>query len=201
MTFRAFKFYLTHPIIFIRRIGNFFYELAHPDEPWLAPKAVRFLDNNLGSEMKLFEWGSGRSTLWFSERVKKVVSIEYHEGWSHKVKKMIEDKGAQNVDLRYIPLDHPIKDPTPKHYDPIPKYVSEIFKFDKGYFDVIIIDGHYRLTCADKCLEYLSENGYLVIDNSNRETKSDWGVPTHWPLLHESENVMTQTSIWMKKSQ
>lgn len=196
MSWKAFKFYLLHPIIFLRRVGNAIYELRHPNDPWLSQGAVEFLDKNLKNNMTLFEWGSGRSTLWFSDRVKKVISIEYHEEWAEKVKLMIKEKN--NVDLRYVPLDHPWKAPTQKHYDKTPRYVAEIEKFDKESIDVIIVDGHYRLTCVDKCLEYLSPKGYLVIDNSNRETLETWGVPSHWPLMHESENVMTRTSIWQK---
>lgn len=199
MSWRAFKFYLLHPIIFLRRIGNAIYELRHPDEPWLSPGAVVFLDEELKPEMRLFEWGSGRSTVWFANRVKEVVSIEYHKEWAQKVEKMLKDKDVKNVDLRYIPLDHPIKDPTPKYYEITPKYVAEIEKFPKESLDVIIVDGHYRLTCVDKCKDYLKLGGILVIDNFNRDTVEGWGVPQTWSLLHQSENVMTQTSIWQKK--
>ena len=199
MSWRAFKFYLFHPIIFLRRIGNAVYELQHPNDPWLAPGAVKFLDEHLRKDMVLFEWGSGRSTIWFSERVKKVISIEYHEGWAKKVANQLSDKGIGNVDLRYIPLQHPLKAPTPKYYPKTPNYVAEIQRFEKASLDVIIVDGHYRLTCVDKCLPYLKNGGYLVIDNSNRETLELWGVPRTWPLRHESENVMTRTSIWQKQ--
>lgn len=198
MSWRAFKFYLVHPIIFIRRIGYFFYELKHPDEPWLSPKSVRFLDENLKSDMSLFEWGSGRSTLWFSQRVNEVVSIEYNEQWFHKVQEMIKE--VENINLQYVPLEHPLKAPTPKHYDPIPKYVTAIHNFDKKHFDIVLIDGHYRLTCADQCLDYIKPGGFLVIDNSNRWPMEEWGVPSQWTKVHESSNVMTQTSIWKKPS-
>lgn len=198
MSWRAFRFYLFHPIIFLRRIGYWFHEIRHPDDPWLAQKAVKYLDQILKKDMTLFEWGSGRSTLWFSPRVKNVVSIEYNQDWSKRVESMIQEKQADNIDLRYIALEHPYKAPTQKHYDKVPDYVAEIFKFPKGHFDVIVIDGHYRLTCADQCLDYLNDNGYLVIDNSNRSSLEEWNLPSHWPLVHESENVVTRTSIWQK---
>jgi SAM-dependent methyltransferase len=199
MSWRAFKFYLFHPIIAVRRLGNMIYEWQHPDEPWLAPAAVRFLDEHLKSEMTLFEWGSGRSTFWFADRVRSVVSIEYHEQWAQKISRQIKERGQSNIDLRYVPLDHPLKVPTPKHYDPLPRYVDVIHEFSKESFDVIVVDGHYRLTCVDQCLDYLKPGGYLVIDNSNRSSKDEWSVPKGWPLVHESENVMTRTSLWQKK--
>lgn len=198
MSWRAFKFYLAHPIIFFRRLGYFFYEIRHPDEPWIAQKAVQFLDQNLKSDMVLFEWGSGRSTRWFAKRVQKVISIEYNSEWSQRVQKQLVEEGVENVSLKYIPLEHPLKAPTPKRYPKVPQYVAAIFQHEPESLDVIVVDGHYRLTCVDQGLGYLKKGGYLVIDNSNRSSKEEWGVPPEWPIVHESENVMTQTTIWKK---
>ena len=193
-------YYLARPQLIIQRLQYAIYVRRHPDEPWLSPDSVRFLDKNLNKKMTLFEWGSGRSTLWFAKRVKDVVSIEYHSGWAQKVEKMLQDKSVRNVELCYIPLEHPIKEPTPKHYDPIPKYVSKIFSYPKKHFDVVLIDGHYRLTCADQCLDSVKEGGILVIDNSNRVSLEEWAIPKSWPIVHESENVVTRTTVWKKQS-
>jgi hypothetical protein len=111
---------------------------------------------------------------------------------------MISDKKISNVDLRYIPLDHEYTAPTFKHYPETPHYVAEIFKFEKESFNVILVDGHYRQTCVDQCLDYLRSGGCLVIDNSNRLPLADWGVPQSWPMVHQSQNVVTETSIWRK---
>ena len=148
--------------------------------------------------MKVFEWGSGRSTLWFADRVRSIVSIEYNKEWADKVTEMIGAKNVNNVELKYIPLDHAKHLPTPRIYEPLPKYVSEIFNYPKESFDLVIVDGHYRLTCVDQCLDYIKPGGYLLIDNSNRVPRHEWPVPQTWPLIHESENVVTRTSIWQK---
>lgn len=198
MGLKSLKFYLLHPIIFVRRVAYKIYEMRHPEDPWIAQGAVQFLDQNLKKDMKLFEWGSGRSTLWFSKRVKQVVSIEYNSQWASKLSAMLSDKKVANVDLRYVPLDHEYKAPTQKYYETTPKYVSEIFKFAKEDFDVILVDGHYRLTCVDKCLDYLRPGGFLVIDNSNRVSLESWEIPKSWPLVHQSNNVMTETTVWQK---
>lgn len=198
MKLSSVPFYIKHPITFIRRLGYFFYEKTHSDEPWLSPKSVRFLEKHLTSQMVLFEWGSGRSTTWFAQKVKKVISIEYSQEWEQKVQERISQRNLNNVDLKYIPLDHPYKAPTQREYPEVPKYVAEIFKEDKESLDVIVVDGHYRLTCVSQCLDYLKVGGFLVIDNSNREKREDWGVPSNWPILHESENVVTRTTVWEK---
>ena len=37
-----------------------------------------------------------------------------------------------------------------------------------------------------------------LIDNTDRMPLDEWGVPAHWPLVHQSQNVRTQTTIWRK---
>jgi spermidine synthase len=45
-------------------------------------------------------------------------------------------------------------------------YCSSIQKNDKTY-DVIVIDGHWRLYCAEMCISHLSEGGVIILDNSD----------------------------------
>ena len=198
MKLSSMTYYLKRPNLLMQRLAYSLYLFRHPDEPWLSPKSVRFLEKTLTHDMSLFEWGSGRSTLWFAKRMKQVVSIEYDGFWSKKVEQMLMDHKIQNVELFYIPLDHPKSDPTPKEYPEVPKYVSKIFDYEKESFDLVVIDGHYRLTCADQCHDYIRPGGYLLIDNSNRLAPGEWSVPKDWKLVHESANVVTQTSIWQK---
>ena len=201
MTLRSLSYYLKRPVLLVKRIGYYFYELRHPDEPWLSPQCVRYIESILNDQMEVFEWGSGRSTCWFAKKVKRVVSIEYNESWYNKLSQQLKDDNVTNVDLRYIPLEHSLQEGTPRHYPQTPKYVDAIHSFAKESFDMILIDGHYRLTCADQCLDYLKPNGFLVIDNSNRVEISEWQVPQSWPMVHQSENVVTQTTVWKKSSQ
>ena len=67
---------LFRPLYVAGRIQNWLYQKRHPDHPWLAPHAVVWLEANLRPDMRGFEWGSGRSTLWFGKRLKSLTSIE-----------------------------------------------------------------------------------------------------------------------------
>ncbi|MCB0378617.1 MAG: class I SAM-dependent methyltransferase [Bdellovibrionales bacterium] len=192
------KFYLKRPWLLFSRLKLYLYEKAHPDEPWLSQGSIAFLKEHLQADMKVFEWGSGRSTLWFAQRVGHVVSVEYSQEWAKIVGKMLEDKQVRKVDLFYIPLEHPKSAPTPRIYDPIPKYVAKIFDYEKESFDLVVVDGHYRLTCVEQALDWIKPGGYMLIDNSNRVPREEWWVPPNWPLVHQSSNVKTQTSIWQK---
>ena len=62
--------------------------------------------------------------------------------------------------------------------------------------DFVVIDGHYRQACVLAALPKIKPGGRLLIDNSNWLSTLDWGVPSSWPLVHRSSNVMAETSIW-----
>ena len=53
--------------------------------PWITFPAMRWLTSYLRPSMSVFEWGSGGSTLFFAQRVARVVSVEYDTAWSAAV--------------------------------------------------------------------------------------------------------------------
>jgi hypothetical protein len=103
-----------------------------------------------------------------------------------------------NVDYRLLPLAHSQETPTHPVYDPLPRYVAAVAGLEDASLDFAVLDGHYRQACLRAALSKLKPGGMLLLDNSNWLSQSEWGVPSSWPLLHRSENVVTQTSIWQK---
>lgn len=181
------------PVYVARRIAYRAYERRHPDEPWLAQGAVRFLDRELRGEGSGLEWGSGRSTAWFARRLARLTSVEMDAAWYAKVRAKVEG----SVDLRHIPIEHGLREETPDFPRPTPRYVAVIDEWDDASLDFVLVDGHYRLACVRGALPKLRPGGLLAIDNTNWLAElGDWGVPGSWPLVHQSENVMTQTSVW-----
>ncbi len=63
--------------------------------PWFSYPFIDFLTPRLSKEITVFEFGSGNSTLFFAERVKKVISIEHNKDWYQIVNKTKPD----NVEL------------------------------------------------------------------------------------------------------
>jgi hypothetical protein len=188
----------THPVYALRRIAYKVYEARHPDEPWISQGAIRFCERKLRRGMEAVETGSGRSTGWFGRRVGHLLSVEHSEEWYEKVKPALVD--VPNVDYRLVPLDHPPEEPTRPVYDPLPRYVAVFNELDDGSIDLVIIDGHYRQACILAAIPKLKVGGLLLLDNSNRLSDTEWGIPASWPLVHRSANVMTVTSIWQKPS-
>lgn len=121
--------------------------------PWMNYPFIDFLSKRLRSEMELFEYGAGYSSLYFASKVKEVVSIEYNKDWYNKIKHY-EDIFA-NIHLHFYRLD--------ENY---PLAITEIDEHKK--YDIIIIDGRKRVKCAINAFPFLKEDGVLVLDDSNR---------------------------------
>jgi len=186
------------PIYVLRRIAYKFYEITHPDEPWISQGAVLFCEKSLNKDQVGLEWGSGRSTAWFGSRLKSLLSIEFDSGWHSKVVSDLQNKGLENVECRYIPIEHSITEPTKLYYEKMPAYVNIADNFADNSLDFVVVDGHYRQACILAALKKIKPGGLLLVDNTNWLALEEWGVPDNWSLVHQSSNVMTQTSIWQK---
>lgn len=122
--------------------------------PWYSYPAIEFIEDKLKSDFHVFEYGSGQSTLWYAARLEKVITVEHNRDFFQTMINNIPD----NVNL----LLQEGRD----------EYVSAILDYDDFYFDVIVIDGIERVECARKCDRKLKENGFIVLDNSDREANN-----------------------------
>ena len=194
MNMRSIKFYLKKPHSLIKKGLYNLHVKLNPTAPWFEPKAVEFLDKTLNKDMTVFEWGSGRSTAWLAQRVKKVVSIEYNKDWFEQVEKDLKENHLENTELKYIPVQ---QEPSNYTKRPFPAYVEAIDELDQ--VDLAIVDGHYRRTCVLAAVDKIVPGGYLLIDDSHREPSYKiWGVPENWMVAHQSTNGFMQTSIFQK---
>jgi len=57
--------------------------------PWFTYPAIEYLNNLDLSDLKVFEYGSGFSTLYWSKRCKYVVSVEHDEEWFNLISEKI----------------------------------------------------------------------------------------------------------------
>jgi len=138
------------------RIKYYFYcNFTHKNFPWLTQDANKWLNNNLNENFLGLEFGSGRSTLWLSGKIKHLISVEHNSSWYLKVKKMIEIKNIDNVNLV-------------KKNDTLNDYLDIFDSINDNSLDFVLIDGIHRSNCAIKSIEKLKNEGILVIDNINR---------------------------------
>ena len=121
--------------------------------PWWTYSFNDFFIPKLNSNLEVFEYGSGNSTIFLSKKVKNIISIEHNKEWFEKMKSKI----CKNVNLKFIPLDK---------YEG--EYSKAILKENK-YFDVIIIDGRDRVNCVINAIKRLKQDGIIILDDSQRE--------------------------------
>ena len=121
--------------------------------PWFTYSFIDFIGDRIYPEMKIFEYGSGNSTLWWSARVSSVVACEHDKDWYENISQKVPD----SVDYRYCELEY-----GGEYSKVISTFVSE--------FDCIVIDGRDRVNCAKNALAALKGNGVVIWDNSDRES-------------------------------
>lgn len=72
-------------------------------KPWINAEAVNWLKQNLTSGMKIFEYGSGGSTLFMSPLVEEIISMEHDPVFSVMSKDKIKKYNIQNCRLVFAP--------------------------------------------------------------------------------------------------
>lgn len=152
--------------------------IAELDVPWWTYRSIDVLEAWLDARaepVRVFEWGSGASTIWLARRTHEVHSVEHHRGFGeHLAPRLVEHS---NVHFRIV---EPVPSPTPA----VPSqkegnagldfsdYVSAI-DATGGCFDVIVLDGRARGACLRAALPHLARDGIVVFDNSRRRRYRD----------------------------
>jgi len=133
--------------------------------PWFSYRAIDFLKDFLRPEMRVFEFGSGGSTLFFAQRCRSVESVEEDRGWGELVQERGAASGLNNITLRICPFDF-----------------SRAGGFDTSDYlaqvrgcthDVVVVDGSDDLfLCRPICFrvaeEQVAPGGIIVVDDSWR---------------------------------
>lgn len=117
--------------------------------PWMNYGIIDLLDERLGRELSLFEYGSGNSTVFYAIRVGEVVSVEEDPNWYEYIRKYLPDNAT-------IHLIYPYDTQT---------YSGFIGRFEKE-FDVVVVDGNDRSACLAVAADYLSYRGVIILDDT-----------------------------------
>ena len=167
------------PQYILSKAMDIWYRKRNPDHPWLVPRAIWMLQNLLQTTDEAFEWGSGKSTIWFAERIGKLVSIEHDPAWYQKTSMQLRQKSLINkVDYRLLPVKT-AKTPSAQQMDVFGRsrsnrhYADVVEDFPDEHFDFALVDGKIRHICVDKVLPKLRRGGLLILDNSERYIPAD----------------------------
>ena len=164
---------------------------AHRDEPWMAPGAVAVLDRAIDRNGAALEWGSGRSTRWFADRVSHLTSVESDRAWAEQVRRTL----PPNAELVFETFGPRQADPSQNQDD---EYVRVVDRFADESLALVVVDGYLRQACVMAALPKLAPGGLLVVDDTWWRTFDEWGVPRGWPVLHHSTFLIKCTTVWRK---
>lgn len=142
--------------------------------PWVPFDVCAWLQEHVSRDDRVFEWGSGGSTVFLGSRVESLVSIEHDLEWHRRVKAELGRLGLSRVDYRWIaPEPEP---PAEQRYSSghstarglgFRAYVETIRDFSDESFDLILIDGRARTSCLEAAWNKVSRGGHVLLDNSD----------------------------------
>ena len=115
--------------------------------PMYTYPAVHFLASRLRPEQRVFEFGSGYSTLWYAERVREVVAVEHDGAWVEEL------SAAARPNVTVVHRSAPVE------------YLAEIGRH--GRFQVVAVDGLERSRAAAAAPGALSDDGVVILDNAD----------------------------------
>lgn len=147
------------------RLRKILSDFGKEESPWLTSQSVELIKGIITENSIGYEWGSGRSTTWFGERISRLYSIEHDQIWFKEVQVIINEKQLSNIELSHIPLNI-----SPKSY-------VEGFSDATDVPDFILVDGKIRDQCALKAVKLVKAGGVIIVDNVNRYIPNDSKSP------------------------
>ena len=125
-----------------------------PQAPIIPYTAQQKLDSLMHKRMRVIEFGSGQSTLWYSKRCGEIYSHETTDKWFDKVSDSLQKHNCQNATLTRwdgISFTDEIKTPAP---------------------DLIIVDGINRVLCTEYAIKHAKDGTWIYLDNSDKDMSS-----------------------------
>ena len=120
--------------------------------PWFNYPLIRLLEERLHDGLRVFEYGSGYSTLFFARHCGSVHSVEHNADWVA----LLEAKLPANASLSTCAAG--------------PRYLAaaEEAANAAGPFDLVLVDGLDRELCLPFAARALTPGGVIILDDSHR---------------------------------
>jgi hypothetical protein len=182
---------------------------------WVPYEVHEWLRRYLKPYMRVFEYGSGGSTIFFAERVKEVIAVEHDYDWKRAVEAELLKLELKNVTILmykgeldfmqkpdYAELGEYRSTVYPNYN--FKRYVKSILTYPDNYFDLVSIDGVARPSCVLNAMSKVKPNGYIMIADSDRSHyRKGFVLLENWKKHELSGPKPTsiypgQTTIWKK---
>lgn len=140
------------------------------DLPWWTLDSISLVDDFLAqrTDARVFEWGSGASTMWLEKRAGAVCSVEYDPEWFDLMRAMVGPKTSVIHTPAQSSKQPRVGSKMWGHKDLDYRNYVEAIDQVTGDFDLIVIDGRARSACLEKAVTRLAAGGMVVFDNTNR---------------------------------
>jgi hypothetical protein len=116
--------------------------------PWMSYPFIDYVTGLDLSACRLFEFGSGNSTRYWATRCLEVLAVESDPGWYEKIAKGM----PSNARVVFGATET--------------EYLSAIDA--GGPYDIVVVDGALnRRKMAEKALQHVKADGFVVLDNSD----------------------------------
>lgn len=151
-------------------------DLVNLDIPWWTYGAIRAVERRLtelDGAARVFEYGSGASTVWLGNRSKEVHSVEHHAGFAQVMRRVLAQAGLRDkVELLEVGAET-LSDPITRSGRKGENHVdytaySQAIKQVGGQFDIVVVDGRARVACCMASLPHLAPGGLIVFDDAQR---------------------------------
>ena len=145
--------------------------------PWMNYEVIDCIRKLIKENSRVFEYGSGQSTLFWLSEGAEVVSVEHDEDFYKqlfpKLKGLIKyllikPELSSEVDI-YNPASSTLFQSSSFEGYSFEKYVKSIDAYDDEFFDFVIVDGRARPSCIKNSISKVKSGGKLIIDNSDRD--------------------------------
>jgi hypothetical protein len=118
---------------------------------WVTYSFIDFIKEKISKDLDIFEFGSGNSTIFYAGLAKSVYSVEHDKEWFEKSSQI----KLPNVNMIHCDLT------------PGGDYSKSAGTTGKK-FHMIIVDGRDRVNCCKQAIHSLTEDGVVVLDDSER---------------------------------
>lgn len=148
--------------------------MANPWLPYLVTDYIKRL-----KPQRVFEWGSGESTLFFHTiGVQNLSTVEHSQEWFDDTNKKLS---VAHVGYNLIPYEDGTigsNPANPVHYKSastelgevnFKRYATLVDRMIDSKYDLILIDGMARASCLYHAASHVAEGGCIVLDNAERD--------------------------------
>ncbi len=151
-------------------------DLVRLDVPWWTYGAIEAVAEHLAGlegRARVFEYGSGASSVWLGRRAAQVSTVEHDAGFAELMTRVLAGAGLDGtVDLMTVPAvaSAAPEVPSARRGEQGRDYADYVRSIDRvpGEFDLVVVDGRARGASLAQAVRRLAPGGIVLFDDSQR---------------------------------